>query len=281
MWKQISDELQTAVAAVNPRLVHVGGPGIPGRTGLVWAEGLVVTLARQARSGESVPVVLPGGTAALATVQAWDPRTGLAVLKVPSVTAPDWKVSGAPAVGSLVLTVAFPSPQGTEARLDLVRYSGGVSEWGPGVELQGLLQTDGNPWPGFTGAVVVNAEGALVGLVAENRSGNGGFVVPAPDLTRLVEALLKNGSPQRAWLGVSTRPAGGQGLTLVGVDEGSPAWKAGWRAGDLLISLAEGTLQDPSDLVALLAGLVPGTEVEARLLRQGEVNRWPVTPAAR
>lgn len=281
MWKQISEELKAAVAAASPRLVHVGGSGIPGRTGLVWAQDLVVTLARQARSGESVPVVLADGSPAAATVQAWDPRTGLALLKVPGLPAPGWTVAGAPPVGTLVLTVAFPSPQGPEARLDLVRYSGGPSEWGPGVGLEALFQTDGNPWPGFTGAAVVDSEGAFVGLVAENRSGNGGFVVPGPDLARLVEVLLKDGSPQRAWLGVSTRPGGGQGLSLVGVDEASPAWTAGWRSGDLLISLAGRPLQEPSDLVSVLAHLVPGTEVEARLLRQGEVFRWPVTPAAR
>ena len=103
----------------------------------------------------------------------------------------------------------------------------------------------------------------------------------AQDLARLVGLLLKGGSPKPAWLGVSTRPTGGQGLVLLGVDEGSPADKAGWKAGDLLLSLADEPLREPSDLVRILVGLEPGVEVSARLLRNAEVHDWPVTPTVR
>lgn len=281
MWKQLSEELQAATAKTAAALVHVGGPGIPGRTALVWADGLVVTLARQAADGESVPVVLPGGAEGEATVHAWDPRTGLAVLKVPDLKAPAWVFAPQPAVGSLVLTVAFPSPQGIEARLDLVRYSGGASEWGQGVVLGGLIQTDGSAYPGFTGAAIVDPNGALVGFVAENRPGNGGFVVPSSDLAKLIETLVTSGSPKRAWLGVSTRPAGGQGLVLLGVDAPSPAATAGWLTGDLLVSLADQPLKDPATLVEVLATLVPGQTAPARLLRNGQVLDLPVVPGGR
>jgi len=281
MWKQLSDDLKAATAQAGRGLVHVGGSGISGRTAIVWAEGLAVTLARQADDGESVPVVLPGGAEVSATVHAWDSKTGLAVLKVPGAVDPGWKVGSVPAAGSLALTVAFPSPQGTEARLDLVRFAGTDTEWGRGVTLKGFFQTDANPYPGFTGAAVVDTDGALVGFVAENRPGNGGFVVSAGDLARLVAPLIQSGSPKQAWLGVSTRPAGSQGLVLLGVDGGSPAAKAGWKTGDLLLALAGQSLKDPSDLVRVLASLVPDVEVAARLLRDGEVHDWPVTPTVR
>jgi len=144
------------------------------------------------------------------------------------------------------------------------------------VALNGLVQTDGSAYPGFTGAAVVDANGALVGIVAENRPGNGGFVVPAADLSRLVETLVTQGSPKRAWLGVSTRPAGGQGLALLSVDVPSPAATAGWLTGDLLVSLADRPLKDPSALVEILATLVPQQTVAARLLRNGQVLDLPV-----
>lgn len=280
VWKQLSEELVGAAAKSARNLVHIGGPGIAGRTGLVWGEGLAVTLAQQARDGESVPVVYDGKEIS-ATVRAWDSRTGLTVLNVPGVSAPKWTTAPVPAVGSLVLTVAFASPQGTEARLELVRFAGRNSEWGKGVVLDQFFQTDGNPWPGFTGAAVVDSEGRLVGFVAENKAGNGGFVVGAADLERLADSLVQSGSPRQAWLGVSTRPAGGQGLALLNVDQGSPAEKAGWRAGDLLVSLAGHALKEPSELVGVLAGLKPEVEVSARLLRDGQVHDKPVTPGGR
>lgn len=281
MWKQFSEELQAAVERAAPRLAHVGGPGVPGRTALVWADGVLVTLARQAREGESVPVVLPGGKAAEATVRAWDPRTGLVLLSVPGLAAPAWNLAGLPRAGALVLTVAFASPQGVEARLDLVRFVGGASDWARGVSLQALLQTDGGAFPGFTGGAVVDEQGSLVGFVAENRSGNGGFVIPSADLAAQVEKLLTSGTPRPAWLGVSTRPAGGQGLSLVAVEPASPAEQAGWRAGDLLVLLSGTPLREPQDLVQVLAGLEPGSSVPARLLREGALIDLPVTPGAR
>ncbi len=281
MWKQLSEELKAATEKTAKNLVHIGGPEISGRTGLVWSEGFVLTLARQAQDGESVSVVLPGGKEVSATVHAWDSRTGLTVLKVPGVSDPKWVTASVPGVGSLVLTVAFASPQGSEARFDAVRFAGRNTDWGKGVPLEEFFQTDGNPWPGFSGAAVVDHEGRLVGFVAENKPGNGGFVVGAADLARLAEKLIAGGSPKRAWLGVSTRPAGGQGLVLLSVDSGSPAERAGWKGGDLLVSLAGAALKEPSDLVGVLAGLQPDLEVAARILRDGQVHDKPVTPAGR
>jgi S1-C subfamily serine protease len=284
MWKELSEELSAATAKAAKGLAHVGGEDIAGRTGIVWADGFVVTLARQAADGEEVPVTLPGGEVK-GTVHAWDSRTGLAVLKVAGAADPKWKRAAVPAVGSLTLTVAFPSPQGPEARLDAVRFVGASGEWsgrwGRGATVESFFQTDGSAWPGFTGAAVVDASGALVGWVVDNQPGNGGLIVSAADLARLVEPLIKSGSPKRAWLGVSTRPVGGQGLALLAVDEGSPAEQAGWKAGDLLVSLDGQALKDPADLVRVLGGLTPDQKVTARLLREGEVLDLAVTPRGR
>jgi S1-C subfamily serine protease len=128
---------------------------------------------------------------------------------------------------------------------------------------------------------VVDADGALVGLIAENRSGNDGFVVPASDLKRLVDSLVATGTPKRPWLGVSTRPGAGQGLVVLGVEPGSPADRAGWKADDLLVSLAGTALKEPGDFARALAQLVPGTESVARLVRDGEVVDRPITPEGR
>ncbi len=284
MWKELSEELSAATAKAAKGLVHVGGEDIAGRTGLIWSEGYVVTLARQAADGEEVPVVLSGGTEAKATVHAWDAKTGIAVLKT-SAGDPKWKRAPVPAVGSLALTVAFPSPQGPEARLDAVRFVGRDAEWsgawGRGASVQSFFQTDGSAWPGFTGAAVVDVSGSLVGWVVDNKPGNGGFIVSSDDLSRLVEPLIRSGSPKRAWLGVSTRPAGGQGLALLAVDNVSPAAAAGWKAGDLLVSLSGQALKEPADLVRVLGGLSPDQQVPARLLREGEVLDLPVTPKGR
>ena len=215
-----------------------------------------------------------------ATVKAWDSRTGLVLLEVNGVHAQPWSVSPTPGTGSLVLTVAYASPQGPEARLDLVRFAGQKTEWG-GVQLESFFQTDANPWPGFSGAAVVDSEGNLVGFVVENKPGNSGFIVSAQDLNRLVEVLLKEGSTQKAWLGVATRPAGGQGLVLLSVEANSPAAKADWKPGDLLISLDGTPLKSPSELEGVINRLKPQGEVPAKILRDGQVHERPIVPGGR
>lgn len=276
MWKELSDELSSTVERVAPRLLHVGGRDVAGRTAVAWSAGLAVTLARQAAEGEAVP--LGGGQAA--TVKAWDQRTGLTLLSVPGLADPDWSEAPIPRLGALVATVAQPSSQGPEARFEAVRFVVSDSEWVPGVGLGHLIQTDGTAFPGFWGAAVVDVQGRLVGLVAGEGGGNHGFVVPYADLQARIEAL-DQGRLVRPWLGVSTRPAGGQGLILLGVEDPSPAARAGWQPGDVVLALGPKVLRQPSDLIAALSSLAVGQEVEAKLLRDAVVVERPITPEGR
>lgn len=276
MWKEVSDQVAATTERVAAGVLHVGGPGVAGRTALVWAPGLAVTLARQATPGESVP--LAGDQKA--TVKAWDRRTGLTLLEVPGLAAFGWLEAPLPRLGALVLTVAQPSPQGPEVRLEAVRFVVQGSEWAPGATLDHLVQTDGTPFPGFWGAAVVDSEGRLVGIVAGEGGGNRGFVVPFADLKARINAL-EAGRLVRPWLGVSTRPTGGQGLVLLGVEDPSPAARAGWQPGDVVLALGTTVLRRPSDLVEALGRLAVGVEVEAKLLRDAVVIERPITPEGR
>ncbi len=282
MLKTLSNDLASLVAATAPRLVHIGGPGVRGRTGLLWSESLAVTMAREASDGEQVPLLFFGGHQASGQVQAFDARTGLTLLKVSFPGAQPWVPAPLPAVGTLAVAVAYASAGGIEARLDLVRFVGGASEWGKGASLEHHLQTDGNAYPGFSGATVVDPEGRLIGMVAENRSGNAGFVVPVDDLTRHIELLVTKGTRRRPYLGINTRPSGtDQGLAITEVETGSPAELAGWRAGDLLLSLATTPVSHPMQLARKIAELETGVAVEAKLLRGGQIHTLAIVPGGR
>ncbi len=282
MLKSLSNDLASLVAATAPRLLHIGGSGVSGRTGLLWSQTLAVTLAREATDGEEVPVLFSGGKQASGQVQAFDARTGLTLLKLSAPGTHPWAPAPLPAVGSLAVAVAYPSPGGIEARLDLVRFVGGSAEWGRGGSLDNHLQTDGNAYPGFSGAAVVDPEGRLIGMVGENRSGNAGYIVPIADLAGHIELLLSKGTRQRPYLGINTRPSGtDQGLALTEVEAGSPAEKAGWKAGDLLLSLASKTVTHPMQLAREIAKLETGVSVEARVLRGGEIHALAIVPGGR
>jgi serine protease Do len=282
MLHQFSEEVAAVAEKAFAGLVHIGGGRISGRTGVIWRDGLVLSLARQADDGETIELLGPDKTRHQAVVKAWDSRTGLVVLGVEALKAPAWELGAPPKLGNLAVTVAFASPGGFEVRLDTVRFVGSPGEWVAGVPLDTLIQTDGSAFPGFSGAVMLNTKGALIGWVCENRHGNQGFALGARDLERLGQELLTSGSRLRPYLGVNLKPVSHTlGLSVVEVEEGGPGALAGWLSGDLLLELAGQTLDDPDGFSRILAALQPGTPATARLLRGTQVLELPITPVGR
>jgi S1-C subfamily serine protease len=96
---------------------------------------------------------------------------------------------------------------------------------------------------------------------------------------------------------VETRPAGrgfrvylgtvpnysdqNDGLKLDGVRPGSPAERAGLRAGDVVTKLANIPIKNVYDYTYALGELRPGEEIEVVILREGREARIKLTPDKR
>jgi S1-C subfamily serine protease len=237
---EFSAEVEALAGAAAPFLVHIGGDDIPFRTGLVWDEHHLVAPAVFARDGEEVTALGADGKDIPAVVQAFDHRNGLALLRTETaLRAPGWS-GEAPRLGALAVSVAYPSPAGAEARLDLVRCVG-----------DGYFQTDGPAFPGFGGAAVIGPSGKLWGMVLVNAAGNRGYILPFETLKRTVEELATTGSRRRRVLGVRTQEAEG-GVLVTEVAEDSAAREAGILVGDILVKMGDTALTTPYDLYAAL-----------------------------
>ena len=286
--KSLSDSVAALAAAASAKIFHVPSP-MGGRTALGFDGKQLLVPAFEASKGETLAILAPGGTEVQATVTGFDPDLGLAVLELGNaIPESAWKAAtGRPALGSLVLVAAFPSPEGPEVRLDALRLAGGEGD-------SAYLQTDGSPFPGFAGAALVDPEGALAGLLLEDRGGNHGWALPASRASALVAAIVSGMSSQKAWLGVSTVPiaappelaalfADGRAsaLLVAGVEADSPAAKAGIQVGDILASVGGRPLSDPADLMAALDAAKPGAELPILVLRSGEKKQLTAVPAAR
>jgi hypothetical protein len=94
-----------------------------------------------------------------------------------------------------------------------------------------------------------------------------------------------SGSEQRgygAYLGsIPEFGANEEGVRLAGVQDGSPAALAGLREGDVIIRLAEMTIQDLEDLTAALRSKKPGDSVEITVLRNSQRLTLKATLRAR
>ena len=272
LWKQLSSLSEERVRGAAPRLAHIGGGHLGLRTAMVWKQRLVLAPAREATEGETVSMLF-SGSRAKAHVRAWDQETGLTVLELEE--GPEWNepvIAPRAGTGALWLVTAYPSDQGVEASMGLVRFAGQTED--------PVFQTDTPDFPGFWGAVAWNADGEWAAWQASSRKGNSSWFLGADHITRLASLLLEKGSRQRVRLGVSIAAGekdGRQGLLLTAVEPGSLAAGAGWKVGDWLFQLAGQEVHHPSDLWNRLgsrfrgegipwSGLIDGKESKGELV---------------
>jgi S1-C subfamily serine protease len=196
----LSTALAALAAEASRRLFHVPS-STGGRSALSFDGKRLIVPAVEAEKGETVEVFAPGGAKVSTKVIGFDSGAGFAVLELPSAL-PDsaWKSETAmPALGSVVLAVAYPSDEGPEARLDVVRIAKGE----PGGE-DAYIQVAGAAFPGFSGGALVSPSGKLAGIIAVDGNSNRGWALPAAKAAALVDLIVAKGFPSQAWLGVST-----------------------------------------------------------------------------
>ncbi len=293
---QLSDALAAAVEKAAASTVLVNARRRLPASGIVWSsDGAIVTADHVLERDDNIEVLLPSGETAAATIAGRDAGSDLAVLKVnrtglaPAELAPE----GSARVGSIVLAVGRPTPEGPMASLGVVGAVGGAWRTFRGAEVEGYVRSDTTFFPGFSGGPLVDAEGRVIGLNSSRLGRGAGLTVPAVALTRIVADLLAGGKVRRAYLGISSQGArlpaplaaalDGQvsGLLIVSVEPGSPADQAGLLIGDILVAFAGKPVTDTDDLQASLGAGRIGQPAPARILRGGEVKDLSITLAER
>jgi serine protease Do len=152
---------------------------------------------------------------------------------------------------------------------------------------------------GSSGGPVVDADGHLVGLNT-NRAGEGFYLaIPADaDLRERVEALGRGESPAAPRLGVAVAPpwvaarmrravglADREGLLVRGVEEGSPADRAGIGRGDLIVAAGGRAVTSADELHEALDEAGSGGSLNVTIVRGEEerevaVRLSPADPAS-
>jgi serine protease Do len=278
------EELSGAIRAVNDAAgsAVVGiGRGIRG-SGVVVADGRVLTNAHNLR-GDEVTVTFRDGRSTRGTVRGVDPDGDLAVVDVDTSGAAALAFAdGEPAIGDLVFGLAATGAGPARVTAGFVSSVERTFRGPGGSRIGGSIEHTAPLAPGSSGGPLVDAAGRLV-AVNTNRVGEGFYLARPADaaLRERVDALGRGESVERPRLGIAIAPphvarrlrasvglSDRAGLLVRGVEDGSPAARAGIREGDLLVEAAGKALDNPDTLPEVLAQT--GLPIELKIVRGDE-----------
>ncbi|WP_188053694.1 Do family serine endopeptidase [Iodobacter fluviatilis] len=252
---------------------------------IVSDQGYIITNNHVVESADEIEVALSDGRTASAKLIGADPDTDLAVIKIeldhlPAITF----ANGAKAeIGDVVLAIGNPFGVGQTVTMGIISALG-RSELGINT-FENFIQTDAPINPGNSGGALVDTKGYLVGINTAIYSKTGGslgigFAIPATTIRQIMDALIKDGSVTRGWLGVEMQEVTtelaasfhlveAKGALIAGVVRGGPADKGGLKPGDILLKIGSDEVQNASGMLNLIAAFKPEDEVVMQVFRKG------------
>jgi len=291
MLTEFSNQLADAAAAAAPSVVQVQGRR-RAASGIVYAQGTVVTTVQALGREDGLHVRGSEGDAVDAELAAWDPATSLAVLKAPALVAPAIQVATQPArVGHLALALARSWSNNLTASAGIVSIIGGPLRTGRRRSIDQVIRTTAPMHDGFAGGAFIDASGALVGITTASTIRGLGVVIPSAIAWKTAQGLLEHGRTRSGYIGVAGQqvqlPEGqrtdgrDEAVLVIAVNRDGPAAKAGVLVGDVILALDGQPITTPDDLLDLLTGDRVGKAATLRILRGGAAKEVPVTVGER
>jgi len=255
----------TSTSPISNSLVIRNGEQIPQNvalgSGFVYdQDGHILTNYHVISDPNSVEVTFVDGDSYSAKVIGQDPYSDIAVLQITDdgfqkqIQPIKAANSSALQVGEQV--IAIGNPFGLSGTLT----SGVISQMGrvlpndiTGYSISNIIQTDAAINPGNSGGPLLNTRGEMVGVNTAIFSNTGvysgvGFAIPSNMVQKVVSSLLKNGSYEHPYMGITgitvspeisnaTHLNDTKGILVVDITANSPADKAGIRGGDVLTTV--------------------------------------------
>ncbi|HEY1971927.1 MAG TPA: trypsin-like peptidase domain-containing protein [Pseudonocardia sp.] len=285
-----SRTVSTVAAALIPRVASLRvehGRSQGTGSGVVFADDrLLLTNAHVIGSARTGAAEFSDGTQTRFDVIGADPLSDLAVLRARGDTPSAVTLGDADTlvVGQLVVAVGNPLGLAGSVTAGVVSALGRslpTRSGRAGRVIEDVIQTDAALNPGNSGGALANSRGEVVGVNTAVAGTGLGLAVPINATTRrIVATLLADGRVRRGYLGVVGTPAPvpasvaqryqrRSGLRLVEVVTGSPAERAGLRAGDLVLTVGREPVTDAQGIQRQLFAESIGTALPITVLRGG------------
>ena len=258
----------------------------------ISADGYAVTNNHVVDKAEHVDVTTDDGKTYTAKVIGTDDRTDIALIKVegrrdfPFVHLADKQ----PRIGDWVLAVGNPFGLGGTVTAGIVSARGRDIGAGP---YDDFIQIDAAVNKGNSGGPTFDLDGNVIGVNTAIFSPSGGsvgiaFDIPAETVKGVVAQLKDHGTVTRGWIGVQIQPVtpeiadslglkNARGALVADPQSGSPAQKAGIKAGDVIVSVNGETVADARNLARRISAMAPGTSVKLGIIRGGKEDTLTLT----
>lgn len=278
---------------VSPRLQKIlGSPYVArsrqdmGSGVLVSEDGYILTNNHVISQVQNISVGLWDGRFAAAQVVGSDPESDLAVLKIDLTGLPAAPLAeDAPVrVGDVVLAIGNAFGLSHTVTMGIISATGRNDL--RSVLYEDFIQTDAAINAGNSGGALVNYRGEVIGINTRNLgqaqgAQNIGFAIPIAMARDVMQQIVEYGSVRRGWLGalfsdlpLSLQTDGSsmrRGIQVRDVTPDGPAWSAGIRPGDVLLSIDGVEVGDARALMLMISQRQPGGRVEFLVQRNDEV----------
>jgi len=253
---------------------------------LVSEDGYILTNYHVVNRVQNISVGLWDGRFATAQVVGNDPETDLAVLKI--------ELNGLPAaplaedanfrVGDVVLAIGNAFGLSHTVTMGIISATGRNDL--RSVLYEDFIQTDAAINAGNSGGALINYRGEVIGINTRNLgqaqgAQNIGFAIPIVMAKDVMQQIVENGSVRRGSIGalfsdlpLSLQTDGSavrRGIQVRDVTLNGPAWNAGIRPGDVLLSIDGAEVDDARALLLMIAQRQPGERVEFQVSRDTEI----------
>ena len=250
---------------------------------IIDADGYVITNNHVVRDADEIIVRLSDRRELKAKLVGTDPRSDVALLKVDATDLPVVKIGDSDKLKVGEWVMAIGSPFGFDHSVSV----GVVSAIGrnlPRENYTPFIQTDVAINPGNSGGPLFNLKGEVVGINSQIYSRTGGFMglsfaIPVDEAMSVVKQLKTTGKVSRGWLGILIQDVNRElaesfgmkkpeGALVLRVMENSPAAKAGFKDGDVVVEFNGKHINRSSDLPLAVGRTAIGSEANVKIVRE-------------
>ncbi len=250
---------------------------------IIKEEGIVITNNHVIANAEDI-LIRVGDKEYNAEVIGADPYMDLAVLKMKTkdkFKPVSFGDSNKARVGDWVVAIGNPFGLGGTVTSGIISARNrqiGLTRY------EDFIQTDASINQGNSGGPLFNLKGEVIGvntaIIAPGQSGSIGigFAIPSNAASNVIDQLIKFGETKRGWLGVRIQEVTKEiadveklkkpeGALVASVGQGSPAEKAGIKAGDIILEFDGKKINTMKKLPNVVASTEVGKSVELKIWR--------------